>query len=148
MTFRKLAGFMLIVISLASVHRRMTAQTAVDGAIGGNVKDRTGAFVSGAAVTINNNGTNAEQTATSDTSGSFRVIHLQPGAYTVTIAAPGFETFKSEHINVSVGSLTDMQPTLALGASTEMIDISSEAPSINTINNDFTTTIGLKDLQD
>src|SRR5260370_34180019 len=41
-----------------------------------------------------------------------------------------------------------MQPTLALGASTEMIDISSEAPSINTINNDFTTTIGLKDLQD
>ena len=148
MTFRKVAESMLIVISLTSAHRRIAAQTAVDGAIGGNVKDKSGAFVSGAKVTIHNNGTNAEQIATSDTSGSFRVIHLQPGAYTVTIAAPGFETFKSEHIDVSVGSLTDMQPTLALGASTEMIEISSEAPSINTINNDFTITIGLKDLQD
>ncbi|HEY1731244.1 MAG TPA: carboxypeptidase regulatory-like domain-containing protein, partial [Terriglobales bacterium] len=148
MTFRKLAGFMLIFISLAGVRGRIAAQTAVDGAIGGNVKDKSGASVSGATVTIHNDGTNAEQTTESDASGFFRVIHLQPGAYSVTVAAPGFETFKSQHIDVTVGSLTDVQPMLAPGSTTETIEISGQAPPINTINNDFTATIDPKDLQD
>ena len=63
------------------------AQTAVDGAIGGTVLDSSGAVVSGAAVAVHNNGTNAEQNAVTDASGYFRVIHLQPGAYNVTVTA-------------------------------------------------------------
>ncbi|MBB6142693.1 hypothetical protein HNQ77_000631 [Silvibacterium bohemicum] len=148
MNFRKLAGWMLAVILVASMHGRLAAQTAVDGAIGGSVRDASGAFVSAAKVTIRNNGTNAEETTTSDASGSFRVIHLQPGTYTVTIAAVGFESFKSEQVEVTVGSLTDVQPTLTLGASNETVEVSSAAPIINTINNDFTTTINRHDLED
>ena len=65
------------------------AQTAVDGAVGGTVVDASGAIVGGATVTVLNNGTNAEQTAKADNAGYFRVIHLQPGTYSVTITAAG-----------------------------------------------------------
>ncbi len=148
MSFRNLVVCVLIAISFASIDEQLIAQTAVDGAIGGNVKDGSGAYVSGATVTIHNDGTSAEQVTTSDTSGYFRSIHLQPGSYTVTIVASGFQTYKSEHVDVTVGSLTDIEPTLVLGSSAETVQISGEAPAINTTNNDFTTTIGIKDLQD
>ena len=54
--------------------------------------DASGAIVSGATVTVVNNATNAEQTAKADSAGYFRVIHLQPGTYNVTITASGFDT--------------------------------------------------------
>ncbi len=148
MSNARLLKAMLFVLSVLSIHDRLAAQTAVDGAIGGNVRDKSGAFVSGATVAVRNEGTSAEQTVTSDNSGYFRVIHLQPGPYTVLITAPSFETYKAEHVTVTVGSLTDVEPTLTLGASSETIQVTGEIPLINTTNNDFTTTIDQQDLKD
>ncbi len=123
-------------------------QSAVDGAIGGTVEEKTGAVVAGARVVIHNNGTNAEQTATTDTSGFFRVIHLQPGTYTVTVAAPGFDTFRVTAISVQVGSLSDPQAKLTIGAETTTINVTSENSLINTTSPDFSNTIDQKILED
>src|ERR1700744_783212 len=125
MIVRKLTRYLLMLVSLASVHARMQAQTAVDGAIGGTVEDKTGAGISGANIVIPNNGTNAEQNITSDAAGFFRANHLQPGTYTVTISAPNFEAFRSEKVDVTVGSLTNVQPSLAPGSSSEVIEVTS-----------------------
>ncbi len=125
-----------------------SAQSAVDGAIGGTVEDRSGAIVSHASVVIHNNGTNAEQTVTAENSGFFRAIHLQPGEYTVTVSASGFARFSATKVAVSVGSLTNLEPRLAPAGSTETIEVTSEAPAINTTNNDFSNTIDLKVLED
>ncbi len=63
MKFRKIAGCILILITLiCGQGRRMAAQTAVDGAIGGTVKDKQGAVISDATVLVHNDSTNAEQT--------------------------------------------------------------------------------------
>jgi hypothetical protein len=124
------------------------SQSAVDGAIGGTVEDSSSAVIPNAAVTIHFNATNAEQHLTADSSGYFRVIHLTPGTYTVTIAAPGFENFKQENVVVTVGSLTNVQPKLTTGSTTETVDVTDAPPAINTTNNDFSRTIGLKTLED
>jgi hypothetical protein len=126
----------------------LLAQSAVDGAIGGTVEDKTGAVVPNAAVTIHSNGTNAEQKVTADGSGFFRVIHLQPGTYTVTVQASGFEAFKTSSVEVTVGSLTTVQPKLSAGAEATTVEVTDELPPINTTNNDFSNTIGLKVLED
>ena len=148
MTFKLFARLMLIVISLAGTQERMFAQTAVDGAIGGTVEDKTGSVVSHAAVVIHSNATNAEQTVTADGSGFFRAIHLQPGIYTVTVNAPGFEAYRAENITVTVGSLTDVEPRMAVGSTSEIVEVTSAPPAINTTNNDFTSVIDQKDLED
>jgi hypothetical protein len=51
-------------------------QTAVGGAIGGTVEDKTGAIISRASIVIHDNGL---------------VIHLHPGFYTVTMSAALFD---------------------------------------------------------
>ena len=78
-------------LSLLTIAPLARSQSAVDGAIGGNVLDGTGAVVSNASVSVHNLGTNAEQSAATDDSGYYRVIHLQPGVYNVKITAAQHE---------------------------------------------------------
>src|SRR5271154_5514927 len=107
--------FALLILLGALIAPNSHAQTAVDGAVGGTVVDASGAIVGGATVTVVNNGTNAEQTAQADSDGYFRIIHLQPGTYTVTITAAGFEPYKALDALVQVGLLTTIDPHMQVG---------------------------------
>jgi outer membrane receptor protein involved in Fe transport len=124
------------------------AQTAVDGAVGGTVVDAAGAIVSGATITVIANATNAEQTATADTAGYFRVIHLQPGTYSVTITTPGFEPYKSVDVTVQVGLLTTIDAHMQVGSTSQTVEVSGTSPLVNTTNPDFAGIIDQKLLHD
>ncbi len=117
---------------VASCGALLYAQSTTDGAIGGTVYDTNGAVVANAKVVVRNNGTNAETTTTTDGSGYFRVNKLQPGSYTVNVSEQGFAPYKAEHVVVQVGSVTEFSPRLAIGSSTETVDVTAEAPQINT----------------
>ncbi len=143
---KSMLGLAFFLCTLAGL--QALAQTAVDGAIGGTVEDKTGAVIPKAGIVIRNAGTNVATSTTSDSSGYFRITHLQPGTYVVTVATPGFATYETNNVVVTVGSLTDVNPLLAPGSSTETVEVSSAAPLINTTNNDFTNTIDLKVLED
>lgn len=148
-TLSRAAGLVCLAAScIVSPTTLLRAQSAVDGAIGGTVQDASGAVVSGASVVVVSNGTNAQQTLTADPSGFFRAIHLQPGDYTVKITAGGFADYSAPHVIVSVGSLTSLDPRLAPAGSISVVEVNTEAPAINTTNNEFSNTIDLKILED
>src|SRR4030081_4111523 len=95
MILKAMVRFLLIAVLCAGAGSFGYGQSAVDGAIGGTVQDSSGLAIPKATVTIHNNSTNAEQAVVTDESGFYRAIHLQPSTYTATIAAPGFEGFRS-----------------------------------------------------
>jgi len=107
------------------------AQSTTDGAIDGTVTDTAGALVSGAKVVVHNDATNAEKNGTSDSSGYFRVIHLQSGIYTVTIDKQGFAAFKATQVVVQVGSVTTVPVHLAVAGTVTTVEVTSETPQIN-----------------
>ncbi len=120
------------------------AQSAVDGAVGGTIHDSTGANVANATVNVRNNGTGAEQTVTTDSNGDYRVVHLQPGSYTVTVTSSGFGTYKSTAVIVQVGLLTSVEPSLSNAGTEQVVDVTSELPAINTTAPDFANVIDLQ----
>src|SRR5258708_8803567 len=115
----------------------LAAQSTTDGAISGTVFDSNGAVIAKAQVVVRNNGTNAEQTVATDDSGYYRVIKLQPGSYTVSVNHPGFSAYKASQVIVGVGAVTEVSPHLQVGAATETVDVSAEAPQINYTSADF-----------
>lgn len=145
--FKMIRSVLVAVVCLAAAMSGL-AQSATDGAVGGTVKDKTGAVVTNAQVTIINNGTNASQTASSDSDGFYRIIHLQPGGYTVTIQAPGFQTYKAKLVTVEVGQLTNQDATLPIGNPTTTVEVTGDAPAINTTSPDFSNLISQHVLQD
>jgi hypothetical protein len=143
--FRVFALLTLLGTLIAPISR---AQTAVDGAVGGTVVDASGAIVSGATIVVHQNATNAEQTATAESAGYFRVIHLQPGTYSVTISAPGFEPYKSVDVTVQVGLLTTIDAHMQVGSTSQTVEVSGASPLVNTTNPDFSGIIDQKILHD
>ena len=121
-------------------------QSTSQGAIAGTVEDTTNAVVPGASVTIHNNGTNAEQHLTADSSGYFNAPLLEPGTYTVTIGAPSFEAYEANQVTVQVGQLTTLQPRLKPGMASQVVQVSAEAPVLNFESPDFASNLNKKAL--
>src|ERR1700750_1154771 len=124
------------------------AQSATDGAIGGTVVDAAGLPVPHATVLIRSNTTNAEQITAADDSRFFRAVHLPASAFTVRISAPGFQSYQSKEVIVQVGLLTDISPQLTVGSTSETVEVTSEAPTLNTVSPDFANVIPQRTLQD
>src|ERR1043166_5927257 len=117
------------------------AQSTTQGAIGGQVSDPMEASVPGATVTVRNVATNATAEATTDGNGRFLVPTLQPGVYAVQVALSGFSTFQRDNVIVEVGRATNVDVRLAVAGQTETVEVTAQAPVINTEQSDFSTNI-------
>jgi outer membrane receptor protein involved in Fe transport len=138
----------LFILALCMSTVVLNAQTYTEGAIAGTVFDSTGAVVPGAAVSIVNNGTNAETSLKSDASGYFKAPLLPPGNYTVTVTAPGFETFKEVHAIVVVNETTEINPHMVTGAATTNVEVTGEAPVLNFESPEISATLSTHNIQD
>jgi outer membrane receptor protein involved in Fe transport len=117
------------------------AQSTVTGAINGTVTNPNKEVVAGATITARNTGTNKEATATSDDNGGFKIVNLEPGTYTVTVNGAGFAPFSNESVVVEVGRATTLDVGLSLQGVTGTVQVTAEAPVINTSQQDFSSNI-------
>ncbi len=91
-----------IVCLLALSAAVLAAQTDT-GRIVGSVLDATGAVVPGAAITVKNERTGLERSATANDQGIYIATQLPPGAYSVTARAAGFGASQQKDVALQVG---------------------------------------------
>ena len=138
----------LFILALCMSSVVLNAQTYTEGAIAGTVFDPTGAVVPGATVSIVNNGTNAATSLKSDASGYYKAPQVQPGTYTVTITAPGFETFKEVNLIVVVNEVSEVSPHMVTGAATTNVEVTGEAPVLNFESPEISSTLSTHNIED
>jgi hypothetical protein len=136
--FIRLSLATLLVFALSSL---AFAQSTTTGAIGITVTDPQGAVVPSANVVVRNVETNKEETVTTDDEGRARVVNLQPGNYAVTVNASGFGAYTQDKVVVEVGRVTSIESPLTIGGQTANVEVTSEAPVINTSQQDFSTNV-------
>src|ERR1700749_1572436 len=88
--FTAQAALIVFVLSLALLSSGYLYAQANAG-ITGTVTDPSGAVVSGASVTITNQGTGVENHATTGSAGTYAGTGLTPGVYSVAVEASGFK---------------------------------------------------------
>jgi hypothetical protein len=142
-------GLALTLLALVGVTspRSLFAQSTTEGAIGGTVADQTKAVVPGATVTAKNLATNNITTTTTDASGHFTVIRLNPGNYQVDVTLSGFAPFSQSGVIVEVGRVTNMDVTISVGGQVESVSVTAQAPVINRESSDISTNINQTSLQ-
>ncbi|MBS1854963.1 MAG: TonB-dependent receptor [Acidobacteria bacterium] len=117
---------LLLTIAIAN------AQVGGSGTIQGTVTDPSGATVVGATVVAINVETGVETSRKSNESGFFVLSPLQPGEYTVTIKAEGFQTLSQQHVVVVALGTIGLNPKLTLGTATQSITVADAPPQLHT----------------
>ena len=128
------SGARLIFLLLTAVVLTGTAfpQGAQSGAISGSVKDPSGAVIGNATVTVTNNATNiVQRTVVSSGDGLFSATLLPPGDYTVSIKAQGFKAHSAQ-VTVLLNQTARLDTVLAVGAATEVVEVTASAAVVNT----------------
>lgn len=120
---------------------------ATTGNIEGRVLDPKDAAVPGAAVTVTNQATGLERTATTNDQGDFSVILLPPGPYTVRANSSGFAQSEVKDVIVTVGGKTPLEVKLSVGGASGSVTVTSEAPAIETTLTSVSTTVNSRAIE-
>jgi len=125
---RALLGAVLALFAMAGMAR---AQTAT-GQITGTVKDTSGAVVPGATVTVHSDLTGLTRTATTNASGDYSFPLLPTGTYSVRAELTGFSVAKQSGIRLNVDQVARIDLTLAVGATSETVEVQAATAAIDT----------------
>jgi hypothetical protein len=98
----------------------------------GKVLDTTRAVVEGASVTLANQAQGLSRNATTAATGEFEFLALPPGTYVLTAEKAGFKKYQQTNLQLLVNLPTSVNVFLQVGASTTQIEVSGQAPVINT----------------
>jgi hypothetical protein len=120
------------ILTLAIGSAVFAQSTAVNGTIEGTVKDDQGALLPGVTVTVTNIDTNDQRVVVTNESGLYRAPLLSLGTYRVGAELQGFKKFEQTGITLRAGQTAIIDVQLGVGAVSETITVTADAPLIDT----------------
>ena len=111
------------------------------GKIQGTVTDPTQAAVTSATVTLKNINTGNETVKDTDSTGHYLFDFVQPGIYSITVAAPGFQKYVQENVTVLTRGDVTVNASLTVGAVTSAVEVTAGVGAVEFNSSTMTTTI-------
>jgi hypothetical protein len=137
----------LIAVLVLLLPAMLHAQSTTTGAISGTVTDPSGAILPNVDVHLKSVDKGFTNSVKSNSAGSYQFQLLEPGTYTIQVTAPSFKTF-SETTTVSVSSTTIVNAKLEVGAAGTIVDVSGEAPLLQTETSEISTTFNAREISE
>jgi hypothetical protein len=103
---------------------------AQTGSLRGYVRDESGAVIPGVTVTATSEALMRPAAAVTDGTGSYRILNLPPGTYTLTFELSGFATYRQEGVNLRAGANYGVDATMGLSTVQETITVTAETPML------------------
>ena len=144
----KRTTYSALTIFLLATNSVLRAQVGTEGAILGVATDPSGAVIAGAQVTVTNLDTGLKKTAVADSAGSFEILPLPRGPYSVSVSFQGFKTWTLERTQLTVGELKRVSPVLEVGEVTQTISVEGQAELIQTEKGSIETIVEEKAIRE
>ena len=123
----KFIALSALLMSFALFAGSVFAQTTTTGSIEGTVTDSTGAAVPGVTVTVTRQGGRTATAVTND-EGFFRIPNIEPGTYTVAVAAEkGFAAFEQANVPVNLSKTSTVTIQLRPQGAAETVTVTAGA---------------------
>ena len=98
--------------------------------------EQSGAVIPGAKITVTNQATHVGQYSLSSDSGSFRILSLPEGLFTIEVEAKGFKLWSQKDVHLEANEVKTIYPTLALPTQTEVVEVSGTIAAVETDKSD------------
>lgn len=112
----------------------LSAQSGGKGTIQGTVTDPSGAVIRNAEVIAVFDTTSETILQKTTGAGFYALASLNPGVYTITFRAPGFQMYVQKNVTLDALQVLGLNATLHPGAASETVTITTEPPPLNTTN--------------
>src|SRR5882724_4273402 len=134
-----LAVVMVVILGMAVA---VPVQAQVAGAtLTGTITDPAGRVVPAAQIVITKEATGVVNKLATNSDGIYTAGNLLPGDYTISIAAPGFNTEERTGIELTVGGQQVLDLALKVGASKISVEVTTEAPAIQLTSSDISAVV-------
>ena len=115
--------------------------------ITGTVTDQTGAAIPNAQVTVSNPEHGIKRVTVSNGSGDYLVSAIPPGAYNLSITAPGFKRYEATGVILRVAEKARADAALQVGAAKEEVLVEgTNVAQVETQSNELAGTITSKEI--
>src|ERR1039458_3645595 len=138
-------GILLILFSLIS---QLAVAQVTTGTITGFVNDPAPAAVPGATVVATQLQTGVRAQTSTSSAGNYVLLNLAVGTYQLSISAPGFKTWTRSGISLFADQTARVDAAMEIGAATERVEVTGEAPALKTETTDVSTTMEAKLVED
>jgi hypothetical protein len=129
MRFRAaLLGALLVVVTAGSVFGQ-----GFQGGVRGSLKD-AGGVVPGVEVTLTNEQTNVKRSTVTNDRGEYVFANVDPGNYKITASLQGYKTVDRGGIRIGTQQFLTLDLVMEVGAITESVTVTGQAPLIETGN--------------
>src|SRR6201981_2941389 len=145
---KRITVFALIALFVFLAGSSLTfGHATASGTIEGTVLDKSQSTISGAEVVITSKATGATRSVTTNDVGTFRFDLLSAGVYTVKVSKSGFGPVV-QTIELLVGQTSLANVTLNPGSVSEVVEVSEEAPLLDTTKTSGSQDITPKEVQE
>lgn len=137
-----LAACLTVVLCLNLSAQETTAKVV------GTVTDQSGGAMPAAELTIRNTGTGVAWNSKSSETGSYEFSFLPVGRYTITAAAPGFQTTSVSEFVLTVGQVARVNVALSVGEVSQRVEIAAGAVALQTEDASVGTVIDSRQVEE
>jgi len=141
----KLSILVVILAALGLSAVQCYAQSqAITASFSGTVLDPSGQAVNGAKVTLASPERGISRTYVTTDNGLYSFTLLPPATYKLQIEAAGFKHYRQEGIELIPGQTAEEKISLSVGAVTESVEVTSQAPLMNAENANISSDISAR----
>jgi hypothetical protein len=123
-------ALVFVTVLVFSLSGSASAQSAAEGTVRGLIHDQQGAVLPGVSVTATSPTVVATFTAISGEDGSYRLLNLSPGEYSITAELQGFSKYVRPGIVIRAGLNIAVDIILNVGAMSETVQVTAESPML------------------
>jgi hypothetical protein len=135
----------VICLCIAAISGR--AQTAA-ASVSGTVTDTSNAVVQGARISLRNTDTDVEQASMTGSSGTYSIVNIAPGNYTIEVKKSGFNAAVITGVVLAVDQSAVFNFSLKIGNVEQSISVSAEATEVQSSTAELGAVINTKSVND
>src|SRR6185437_1475879 len=138
---------LFVLVALWSIPTAFAQATVSFAQLNGTILDSGGRAVMGASISLRNLDNNQTYKGATNSSGVYIVPNLTPGAYELTVQNPGFAKYIQTGIVLSVGQTATVDVSLKVASTTEVVNVTTEAPPVEPTRTEISQVIDTTQLQ-
>ncbi|MEO8735001.1 MAG: TonB-dependent receptor [Edaphobacter sp.] len=116
--------------------------------LSGTVTDASGGVLPNATLQLNNVNTGTSTSATTNASGQYRFLFIDPGTYRLTVDASGFQKHVESGITLNVSQASTVDVRMTIGSQSQTVTVTSDEPLLETEKADRGVVLGARSLEE